>query len=110
LERVKLMDEEKRLAELGFELPDLGGVSPSYYNAKLYGSEQLLLPNRKVGNLLFNSAVPTLKDREFYRGKFGENLTAEDGYKATQIAAVSGLAAMKYALGSLDRGVCAKVS
>ena len=97
------MDEETRLAELGLALPDLGGLSPSHYNAKLYGSKLQLLPNRKVGDLLFNSAVPTLKDKEFYRGRFGDTLTAEDGYKATQIAAVSGLAAMKYALGNLDR-------
>jgi hypothetical protein len=98
------MKEEKRLLELGFELPDLT-EAPTHQNIKLYGISHIL-PNRKVKDLLFTASVPTLAGKEHYKGTLGDTLTPEEGYKASQVAAVSALAGMKYALGSLDRIEC----
>jgi hypothetical protein len=94
------MDEESRLLELGFNLPDLT-LSPSHFSQKLYGAH--LIPNRKVGDLLFTACVPNIGSEAYYTGTIGITRTREEGYKASQIAAVSAIAGIKYALRDLDR-------
>lgn len=40
---------------------------------------------------------------EMYKGRFGLNLTVENGYQAARLSAINALADRKYALGNLDR-------
>jgi enamine deaminase RidA (YjgF/YER057c/UK114 family) len=57
-----------------------------------------------VQNLLFLSGTVPIKDgRPFRAGVLGKDLTVEEGYEAARYAVLTSLAAVKYALGDLDR-------
>ena len=58
----------------------------------------------RVGNLLFLAGHGPRQDQPMrFTGKLGRDLTIEQGYEAARYAALSSLAAIKYALGDLDR-------
>ena len=57
-----------------------------------------------VGSLLYLSGTVPIKDgRPFRTGVVGQDLTREEGYEAARYAALTSLAAVRYALGDLDR-------
>jgi enamine deaminase RidA (YjgF/YER057c/UK114 family) len=87
------MDIEEKLRELGIELPD--GPSPMAN----YVSVQ------KAGSLWFFSGAGPLKDgKTLVKGRLGENLTTEEGYRAAREAGIILLASLKRALeGNWDR-------
>ncbi|MBI4587589.1 MAG: RidA family protein [Candidatus Rokubacteria bacterium] len=89
---------EARLKRLGLALPrleDLYGANPS-------GAR--FISHYAVRDLLFLSGtVPIKEGRAFRPGVVGKDLTVEEGYEAARYAALTSLAAVKYALGSLDR-------
>jgi enamine deaminase RidA (YjgF/YER057c/UK114 family) len=86
------MSAEARLKELGLVLPALPKPAGNY------------LPYRIAGNLLFLAGQgPRDEKGGLLTGKLGAEITLEEGYKRARIVGLGMLAAMKDALGSLDR-------
>jgi enamine deaminase RidA (YjgF/YER057c/UK114 family) len=84
---------DKRLKELGIELPPVSPPVANYVNAV------------RVGNLLFlagkgGRAGP---DGRRAKGKLGREYTVEQGYQHARDAGLELLAVMRHELGSLDR-------
>jgi len=83
---------ERRLAELGIELP----AAPSPFGS--------YVETAQTGNLLFFSGMlPVVDHKPKYVGRLGKELDAEAGRDAVRTAALNVLAAAKKHLGSLDR-------
>lgn len=92
------MKIEKRLQDLGIELPDFG--TTTYYGAT-YGK---MKPYHLSGNVLHLSGhIPELNGEAQYPGRLGATVTLEHGYAAARITGINVLAGMKQALGNLDR-------
>jgi enamine deaminase RidA (YjgF/YER057c/UK114 family) len=85
------MSAEARLKELGLVLPALPKPAGNY------------LPYRIAGNLLFLAGQGPRNENGLMTGKLGAEITLEEGYKRARIVGLGMLAAMKDALGSLDR-------
>jgi len=86
------MNYEAKLVELGWTLPPPPTPGGSY------------VPSVQVGNLLFLSGVLCMADGKLtHQGKVGETQTIETARRGAEICAVNLLAAIKGALGSLDR-------
>jgi|ERR1700730_2915632 len=84
-------DAEKRIAEIGIELPPLPTPFGAYAEAV------------RSGNLLFLSGtLPVLDGRPQYRGRLGTDLNAEQAWSATRLAALNALAIAREHLGSLN--------
>lgn len=87
----EIMIEEK-IKELGFDLPQVAKPLAAY------------IPAKQIGNLVMTSGqVPVVSSEIKYKGKVGKDLSEEDGQKAAQICALNCLAAIKGAIGSLDK-------
>jgi len=85
------MRVEKRLRELGLQLPPVQKPIASY------------VPAVKVGAFVFSSGQgPLIGGRPKYTGRLGEELTLEQGYEAARICALNCLAAINGEAGSLD--------
>ena len=86
------MNIEQRLKELNITLPKVGSPLGNYVHAK------------RVGNLLYLSGTgPESADGTMPRGKLGAGMSIDEGYRhARQIGLVL-IAAIKDALGDLDR-------
>ena len=83
---------EERLNELGINLPRPPSPLGAYVEAV------------QSGNLLFLSGtLPVEGGVPKFLGRLGEDLTVEDGRRATRLAALNALALVKEHLGSLDR-------
>ena len=83
---------ERRLQELGIELPAPPTPFGSYVETVL------------TGNLLFLSGMlPVVDHKPKYLGRLGKELDIEAGRDAAYTAALSALAAARKHLGSLDR-------
>jgi enamine deaminase RidA (YjgF/YER057c/UK114 family) len=83
---------EARIAELGIALPPAPTPFGSYVEAL------------ESGNLLFLSGMlPVVGHKPKYLGRLGKELDVEAGRDAARTAALSGLAAARQHLGSLDR-------
>jgi enamine deaminase RidA (YjgF/YER057c/UK114 family) len=83
---------EKRLAELGIELPSAPTPMGNY------------VPWRIGGGLLFLSGVgPRRADGSSITGVLGEDLDVKAGYEAARLCGLNLLANMRSALGTLDR-------
>lgn len=83
---------EKRLQELGIQLPE--------------GSEPLAnyVSVQRAGNLLFFSGAGPMKDgKPTMCGRLGENLSVAEGYQAARQAGLNLLAALKREVGNLDQ-------
>ncbi|MGH6952581.1 MAG: RidA family protein [Alphaproteobacteria bacterium] len=92
---------EERIHSLGIILPDTSFPPNEHANALYQAHVQ---PYYRVGDILFLAGqVPMRGKEELYKGRYGLNLTADDGYKAARQCAINALADMKYALGDLDR-------
>ncbi|MEK4025942.1 RidA family protein [Mammaliicoccus sciuri] len=84
---------EKRLAELGIELPEAPKPAAVYVPAKKFGDKFLYISGqdcRKDGVLI-------------YEGKVGSDLTIEQGYEASRQAMINTLAVVKSVIGDLDK-------
>jgi enamine deaminase RidA (YjgF/YER057c/UK114 family) len=92
------MTIEAKLHALGYPLPDLHEL----YRTNASGARYI--SHSAVQNLLYLSGTTPIKDGQPYNpGVLGDDVTVEQGYKAARYAAVTSLAAIKYALGNLDR-------
>lgn len=86
------VDYEKKLKELGIELPTPAKPIANYVKAV------------RVGNLLFLSGHgPAKGDGSNINGKVGKDLTIEQGYEAAKFTAIGLLATLKAELGDLGR-------
>jgi len=91
---------ESRVRALGLTVPDY--ADPPYGGR--YGTVK---PFHRTGNLLMLSGL-TPEDRDGNRlhpGRFGDDLTVEQGYAAARMTAVNALGLIRLAVGSLDRVV-----
>jgi enamine deaminase RidA (YjgF/YER057c/UK114 family) len=92
------MTVEAKLRALGFEVPSLEDL----YRTNASGAHYI--SHFPVQNLLYLSGTTPRKDGRPYRpGIVGKDLTVEEGYEAARYAALTTLAAVKYALGDLER-------
>src|SRR5215468_7975128 len=86
------MSAEARLKEMGLVLPVLQKPVANY------------LPYRLVGNLLFLAGQgPRDEKGAALTGKLGAEISIEEGYQRARLVGLGLLAAMRDALGSLDR-------
>ena len=86
------MSIEQRLKELNIVLPPVGPPMGSYVHAK------------RAGGLLFLSGKgPRYPDGTMPKGRLGAGMTVEEGYRHARQVGLVLLAAMKEALGELDR-------
>jgi len=86
------MNIEKRLAELGINLPEPRA------------SAALLLPVKQMGNTLYVSGQLPFKDGGLvYTGKVSQDKTIEEGQDAARLCAVNAIGAIKNYLGDLDK-------
>jgi enamine deaminase RidA (YjgF/YER057c/UK114 family) len=92
------MKAEETLRSLGFEVPSLEDL----YRTNASGAHYI--SHFPVQNLLYLSGTTPRKDGQGYLpGVVGKDLNVEQGYEAARYAALTTLAAVKYALGDLDR-------
>jgi enamine deaminase RidA (YjgF/YER057c/UK114 family) len=82
---------EQKLASLGLELPQLPAPGGNYVSTK------------QAGDILFLSGVISLGPDGVIAGLAGADRTVEEGYAAARACALTQLAVLKRALGSLDR-------
>jgi enamine deaminase RidA (YjgF/YER057c/UK114 family) len=83
---------DERLAELGVILPEATAPVGSYVPVKI------------AGNLAFVSGMlPSVGGRVKQTGRVGESVTTQEAYDLARICAIKGLAALKSAIGTLDR-------
>ena len=86
------MSAEKRIQELGIELPPPPKPGGNY------------VPAVRTGNLLYLSGCgPTKLDGSAITGKLGATMTIEEGYAAARLTGLNMLANIRAALGSLDK-------
>jgi enamine deaminase RidA (YjgF/YER057c/UK114 family) len=83
---------EERLAELGIELPPAAAPLASYVPVRLAGEQAFV-----SGQVPLEGGTPTVL------GKLGDDLTIEQGQEAARRCALQALAALRDALGSLER-------
>ena len=86
------MSAEARLKELGIVLPSLGTPVANY------------LPYRQAGNILYLAGQGPRDDSgKQLTGKLGKDISVEEGYRRARLVGLGLLAAMRDALGTLDR-------
>ncbi len=83
---------EERLAELGLDLPPAAAPLASYVPVRISGDQAFVA-----------GQVPLEDGRLLSPGKLGADLSIEQGQEATRRCALQALAALRVALGSLDR-------
>ena len=83
---------EQKLAELGFPLPEVAKPVAAY------------VPSVVTGNLCFTSGqLPFVAGALPKTGKVGRDVTAEEAKDLARLCALNALAALKLAIGDLDR-------
>ncbi len=86
------MEVEKRLKEMGVELPEAPRPLGAY------------VPVVVAGRLAFVSGEKASVGGVMrYKGKVGSDLSLEEGYEAARICGINCLAALKTAIGDLDK-------
>lgn len=92
------MQIEKKLEALGLPLIDLD----QQYRVNSSGAR--FISHLAVNNVLYLSGTTPVKDgKPYLTGIVGQDLSVEQGHEAARYAALTSLAAIKYALGDLDR-------
>jgi enamine deaminase RidA (YjgF/YER057c/UK114 family) len=86
---------DKRLAELGLELPTATSPIANYVNAVTTSENLVFLAGKG----------PQKEDGSYVTGKVGKDLTVEEGYAAARLTGLHQLAALKQHIGSLDKVV-----
>lgn len=87
-----MSNPESRLAELGLSLPQPPAAAGSY------------VPTVRTGNLLYCAGtLPVIDGKLTHAGPVGRDQTVQTGAKAAENCALTTLANVKAALGSLDR-------
>lgn len=84
------MQVEKKIQAMGLSLPKLAPPAGNYVRA---------VP---VGNLIFLAGTIAKGDKGVVRGKLGQDITIEEAYEGTRLAALGLLAVLKEEIGDLD--------
>lgn len=86
------MSYEKKITELGINLPKAPKPVAEY------------IPAKKIGKIVLSSGQgPIKEDGEYlYVGKVGKDVNIEEAYQASRLCALNALAAIKTVVGSLD--------
>lgn len=83
---------EEKLREMGLELPPVAAPVAAY------------VPGVRCGRWVYTSGQLPLERGELrYRGKLGQDLGVEEGYRAARLCALNCLAVVKSVAGDLDR-------
>ncbi|MBN1154012.1 RidA family protein [candidate division KSB1 bacterium] len=86
------MDIERKLEQMGFQLPETPKPVAAY------------IPAIVAGEFVYTSGqIPVQGGEVKYKGKLGENISLEQGYEAARICALNALSAIKGVIGDLDR-------
>jgi enamine deaminase RidA (YjgF/YER057c/UK114 family) len=85
------MSAEKRLLELGLALPEPPAPGGNYLSAKT------------IGNIVYLSGVISTDTNGIITGTAGADRTIAEGYAAARACALTHLAVLQRALGSLDK-------
>lgn len=86
------MDFDKRIIELGLDLPEASTPQGSYTNIV------------RTGNLLFVSGKgPVAGLQEAPKGKIGDRYSVDEGYEFARLTGLDILAALKLELGTLNK-------
>lgn len=87
-----MSDVEKRLLEVGVEIP----AAPE--------PKAVYVPVKRVGNLLYTSGQDCRVNGKLkYEGKVGSDLTVEEGYDAARQVAINCLSVLKQEISDLDQ-------
>lgn len=86
------MNIEKKLAELGIELPESPAPIANYVGCKKCGSQ-----------VFVSGQGPIINGRQLFTGKVGREVTQEEGYRAARACGINLLAQLKRFLGDLDQ-------
>jgi enamine deaminase RidA (YjgF/YER057c/UK114 family) len=97
------MSVEARLARLGIELP-LTQVGPEYYGTK-YGKMKPYYEHGKLLLLSGQTAGLAPNGEARYPGRVGGSISVDDARQAARLTGINCLAAIKNAVGDLDRVV-----
>jgi enamine deaminase RidA (YjgF/YER057c/UK114 family) len=94
------MSAEKKIRELGIELPEAPKPLGSY------------VPCIRTGNLLFLSGILPLRNGQLTRtGRVGEHITLEEAREDARTSAINALAVVKAFTGNLDTvNRCVKIT
>jgi enamine deaminase RidA (YjgF/YER057c/UK114 family) len=82
------VDFDRKLKELGIELPSASPPAANYVKAV------------RVGNVLYLSGHAAVSG---FRGKLGKDMTTEQGYQAARSTAISAIATLEQELGDLNK-------
>ena len=83
---------ENRIKEMGLEIPPCPVPVAAY------------VPAVEIANFVYASGqTPTLDGKLMYKGKLGREMTVEQGYEASKLAALRVISELKAAVGDLDR-------
>lgn len=86
------MNIEKKITELGINLPEAAAPAAMY------------VPVKRTGNLLFVSGQIPVKDGQMqFTGKAGKDKTLEEAQQAARLCAINIVAAVKANIGDLDK-------
>jgi enamine deaminase RidA (YjgF/YER057c/UK114 family) len=86
------MSTEKRLKEMGIELPDVPKPLGSY------------VPCVQTGNLLFLSGMLPLRDGKLLKtGRVSESVTLDEAQECAKQAVINAMSVIKKMIGSLDK-------
>jgi enamine deaminase RidA (YjgF/YER057c/UK114 family) len=86
--QAQTVDFDKKLKELGVQLPSASPPAANYVKAV------------RVGDLLFLSGHAAVSG---FRGKLGKDMTTEQGYQAARSTAISAIATLQQELGDLNK-------
>lgn len=86
------MKIEKKLSEMGIELPETPKPVAAY------------IPAIQSGDFVFTSGqIPVVKGEIKYTGKVGADVSIDDAYQAAKICTLNALSAAKSVVGNLDK-------
>lgn len=86
------MQVEKKIEELGIQLPEMSKPGAMY------------IPVKQIGNALFISGqVPFVDGVMQHPGHVGEEVSLEEAQEAARLCVINMLAAVRYYLGDLDK-------
>jgi len=87
-----MSDYEKKLSELGIEIPEVPAPAGAY------------VPAVQSGNLVFCSGQGPKKDgKQLFVGRVGQEVSLDQGYQAARTAALNCLAEIVSLVGSVNR-------
>ncbi len=86
------MGAEQKLEELGLTLPEVPKPVAAY------------VPGARSGNIIYTSGqIPFENGVLVYKGRLGEDLVLEDGYKAARLCCLNCLGIIKSMVGNLNK-------